>query len=306
MSFPYSTGDVEGQKVLQLVRATFSSSKILASANRKLIFVCGGERGQRNLRSHFLDYLKVNLPDLRIILAEEAYLDILSEGRSTFLNLAVFENLLADLSDCIIIFPESRGSVAELGFFVSKNEIAQKLLAVNPLQFQAEESFLNLGPIALVNERSDFRPTLQIVDQVPPDFTDVAKRLGRISGPRRRISFPYGSFNKYSSAEKLFAIFELVRILRLIHAATLPYTIETIFGDLPDKEEIKHLLSVLVAAKYVNRVGEDERYLTPSDAPSFLDIPDCNSLIISSNIYLLKNYISLYSLVFDTLEAGKC
>lgn len=306
MSFPYSTGDVAGEKVLHVARAALSSSRIFATANRKLIFVCGGERGKLNLRSHFLDFVKANLPDLRVILAEEAYRDILSEGRSTFLNLAIFENLLADLSDCVVIFPESRGSIAELGFFVSKAEITQKLLAVNPLQYQGEDSFLNLGPIALVNECSDFRPTLQIVDKAPPDFTDVAKRLERISGPRRRIGFPYKSFNDYTSAEKLFALFELIRMLRLIHAATLPYTIETIFGELPDKENIKHLLSVLVAAKYVNRVGEDERYLIPLDVPTFLDIPDSKDVIIASNRYLLRDHLSLYTLAFETLEAGAC
>lgn len=66
------------------------------------------------------------------------------------------------------------------------------------------------------------------------------------------------------------------------------------FGNVPDKEEIKQLLSVLVAANYVNRTGEDERYLTVRAAIPFLDIPNERDALIASNLYLLTEHSALY------------
>ena len=95
-------------------------------------------------------------------------------------------------------------------------------------------------------------------------------------------------------------------MLRLIHAATLPYGIKAVFGDSPDKEQVKQLLSVLVAAKYVSRAGEEERYLVASDAMPFLDIPDVQDAIIASNLYLLKGHSALYKSIFGDSGVSKC
>jgi hypothetical protein len=301
MTFPYS-GDPEGQSVVLLVRAAFQAPDIFASSNRHLVFVCGGDAAQVNLRSQFLAFAREKLPHLRIILAEEAYRDLLGSSRPGFVNLTTFEHLVADLSDCVVVFPESFGSVAELGFFVGKEKIAKKLLTANPIRFQADESFVNLGPLSVVNSESDFRPNILLKDVAPPDFGDIAKRLQRYASVRRRMSFSHKIYAAYSPLEKLFILFELVRHLRIVHVATLPHVVQGVFGQLPNKDEFRHLVSVLVAAKYVERAGADHRMLVATNTVPFLEIPASEEVLVAANKYLLTSHAALYSDVFAAVE----
>ena len=89
-------------------------------------------------------------------------------------NLAKFEEILANISDCIIIFPESAGSFAETGYF-SKTNIKNRTLIVNCSNEQGE-SFLNLGPIDLVSKASIFGQTV-LLNSKNPDFSIIKERL---------------------------------------------------------------------------------------------------------------------------------
>lgn len=294
MCFPYS-GDGGGSRVLSLIRSKFSENRLFAKPDRHIVFVCGGDKSQANLRSRFLDYAKQALPHVRVLLAEDAYLDLSSGSRRQFINLAVFEDLLADIADCVVLFPESPGSFAELGFFAAKERIASKVLTVNLNKFQADESFVNLGPIAILNDESNYRPTLH-VDEASPDFEFIRKRLARFNATNRRMAFPYGNFVDYQRIQRFFAIFETIQLLRVVHTATLPYAIEAIFGGLVKPDEVRHLVAILVAAGYVMRGGMDQRYLTASsEAREFLELPFRSELLAESNLYLLKNYKELYA-----------
>lgn len=159
--YPYAEG-TDRRRVLSLIRTWFSKSHIYTKSDRHIVFVCGGDKSKQNLRNCFLKYSKIHLPHIRVLLAEDAYLDLISGSKNKFVNLATFEDLLADIADCVVLFPESPGSFAELGFFAAKNRIAAKVLPVSDHEYQADDSFINLGPIAIFNQGSSYRPTLQI------------------------------------------------------------------------------------------------------------------------------------------------
>lgn len=92
-----------------------------------------------------------------------------------------------------------------------------------------------------------------------------------------------------------FAVFETIRLLRIIHAATLPYALKSIFGGDVSQKEIKNLVSILVAARYIKRVGEDDRYLVASpNALEFLELPFQADILTQSNSHLLKSHKKLY------------
>src|SRR5207244_674869 len=133
--------------------------------------------------------------------------------------------VLADLADCILIFPESAGSYAELGFFAAHSAITQKTLAVNKFEFQAQDSFISLGPLAAINRYSDYSPTLLAADDAAQTHADIARRLERLTANRRRQHFPYHAIHGYSLKHKFFIVFEVLRLLRVIHAATLPHAL---------------------------------------------------------------------------------
>lgn len=96
------------------------------------------------MRTKFVEYARDNLSHLRVFLAENAYKDLISNQRSGFRNVAEFEDIIAGISDCTIIFPESPGSFSEVGYFAKNEKIRKKLLIVNNLSLQARDSFLSL------------------------------------------------------------------------------------------------------------------------------------------------------------------
>src|SRR5205085_6035908 len=97
---------------------------------RSLLFVCGGpaEPGAHSARRRFLDYAADALPNVRVFLAEAAAKDITDYDEPRFLNLAQFEQFISTFADCVLLFAESAGSLAEIGFFAAHIGILRKLL----------------------------------------------------------------------------------------------------------------------------------------------------------------------------------
>ena len=140
-------------ELAQLLAPAFGRAAFRVHRNKPLIFICGGNnRGHRlALRHQFLGHIVV--PSLRIlpVLAESAFPHQLIEG-----NLLNFEAFLADTADCVLIFVESPGSIAETGLFAGRSRIAKKTLVVNMRSKSTNDSFLNLGPIKLIRRQSQF------------------------------------------------------------------------------------------------------------------------------------------------------
>ena len=141
--------DESAKALLLELRDVFRDKEIFFSLGRHIVFVCGGTK-RTAFRSRFLTYARKHNPGLRIFLAEEAVNNLLSHNKPEFINLAQFEDLVASLFDSILIFPESPGSIAELGFFSNSERLQQKILIANNSALQ-DDSFINLGPIALIN-----------------------------------------------------------------------------------------------------------------------------------------------------------
>jgi hypothetical protein len=119
------------------------------------------------MRRQFVDWARTALPDFVVVLAESAFRETLFHDPPEFINLSKFETLVAEISDCVLIFPESAGSFAEVGYFSMVDGVSQKVLIANDLKFQAEESFANLGPISTFNETSWLRPAIHVVTGGP-------------------------------------------------------------------------------------------------------------------------------------------
>src|SRR5437867_2128987 len=104
-----------GQQLLATLRNVFQEKRVYHRQHRFIVFVCGGRLEENSLRKQFIDWAEGNLPEFVCLLAEEALKDnFAGEGR-TFVNLAKFELVVADVADCVLIFPESAGSYAETG-----------------------------------------------------------------------------------------------------------------------------------------------------------------------------------------------
>jgi hypothetical protein len=251
-----------GKQLLASLRQVFEEKNVYHRKNRFIVFVCGGRLDEEgsSLRKQFIEWAKANLPEFICLVAEEALKDnFAGEGRS-FVNLAKFETVIADIADCVLIFPESPGSFAEAGFFANSKIIREKTLVINPLLLQATDSFLNLGPIDTISSFSFLKPTLLLNAS---DFTPVGQRLKeRVKWPAHRERLPYQPFGQFNFKQKLLVVFEVLRLLRLADLKTLRYVLRVCFGGSPQKQELKHLLRILLAAKFIQRNQETEYFKT--------------------------------------------
>ncbi len=116
----------------------------------KLYFICGKEfdKSKRENRSLLRDLIEKSDINAKCIFAEEMYFDDLEY------NLLQFENVLANISEKIIIILESPGTFCELGAFVNVEESKSKLIVINEDNPNYDNSFITKGPLQLVNKEN--------------------------------------------------------------------------------------------------------------------------------------------------------
>ncbi len=251
-----------GQQLLASVREVFKEKRVYHRKHRFIVFVCGGKLGEesKSLRKQFIDWAQHNLPEFICLLAEDALKDTFAGEGRIFVNLAKFESVVAEVADCVLIFPESAGSFAETGFFANSKEVRKKTLVVNQLGLQTEESFLNLGPIDTIDRFSFLKPILINVQEAA-DFTPVGQRLKeRVKWPENRERLHYQPFGQLNFKQKLLVVFEVLRILRLADLKNLRHALIVCFDGSPRYQELHYLLRILEAAKFIQRDGQSEYF----------------------------------------------
>ena len=233
---------------------------------------------ENHMRPLFCQYADANLKNLRVFLAENAQQDYVIHPEPEFHNLAKFEEIIAQISACIILFPESDGSFAELGYFSAKSEVRRKLLVVNDARFQGEDSFISLGPINLIDQSSWFKPVIQIMKSDTPDFRPVAQRLEQRIRSERRRPLNAQTYSQLTLLDKFFSLFEIIRIFAPLTIDGVEHAFCRIWRrgrrlSREAKTELYQLLSILIASDYVRRYdGQIEYFSVNSSAKPFLEI----------------------------------
>jgi hypothetical protein len=142
------------ERVKALQRGIKSSRVYLPSNISKFIFLCGANKAPKEIserRKALIDFSKVHLPNTHFFLAEKMFPTLKKEGHKG--NILDVENLISDFSDYILIILESPSAFTELGAF-SREKLRKKLVVINNVDFKNEESFINLGPIKAIEEKS--------------------------------------------------------------------------------------------------------------------------------------------------------
>ncbi len=118
----------------------------------KFVFLCGKaiinkteyERSNRGLIGKYICNENNNI---YIVLSEKLWED----GFNSDIDLLTFEEFLAEVSDCIVLFVESPGSFCELGAFAYADKLfSDKLIVVIDNQYQHSKSFVMTGPVLKV------------------------------------------------------------------------------------------------------------------------------------------------------------
>jgi hypothetical protein len=295
--------NTSGSRLLAEVGAVFKTKRIFQNRSRHVIFVCGGkiDGPTPTMRSQFINWARTELPDFILVLAETAFREALFHDPPKFINLSKFERLVAQISDCVLIFPESAGSFAEIGCFSTLSTVRKKVLVANDLSHQAADSFTNLGPIDTINRNSFLRPAIHISTTDPHiDFFPVKERLSRLRDRVRRKRLHHGPYAAFDYGEKFCVLLETVIIFRALTLEGLKKSIAESFGSTVKQavgKDLQILLSTLVASGYVAR--RDEYFVATAMAAPLLEIEgtSLDDLVARTTYYHQRHDRRAYELV---------
>lgn len=94
------------------------------------------------------DYEKESLP-AQCVISEYLY----SADRA--IDILTFEEVLAEISECIIIVTESPGTYCELGAFALNDSFSAKTIVINENNPKYKKSFITLGPIKKIENQNE-------------------------------------------------------------------------------------------------------------------------------------------------------
>ncbi len=142
-------------KAVNLFKTMNSLNYIKCSGNvEKFVFLCGANIKQgtpSHRRSELIKFAETSLPHCRFFLAEKVF-DVFIQELAFDSNLLDLEHELSAFSDQIIIILESESAFTELGAFASFNDLREKIIVVNNLEFKYAKSFINEGPIKAIED----------------------------------------------------------------------------------------------------------------------------------------------------------
>ncbi len=248
----------------------FTRGDLFFTRDSHLCFVCGAggdtlpNSDEPSLRALFIRHIDQR-GDQKIVCvrAETAATDLLRQPDERKTNISLFEKTIADTVDSVLIFPESPGSYAELGFFSAYEPISKKTLVAIKAEYQVG-SFLTLGPIHSIARVSDFAPipfsiAAPIEDQMPKI---AARLLGDHQTRPYRDRLELLTWKDYDSRKQLAIIDEIVDIVGIITEVDLRYVIYEIFGAY-DISKLRLQLSLLYATNRIDRNDDGDVIAKP-------------------------------------------
>ncbi len=237
------------QRIIDNLSGHIRKNKFRSSEIPKFIFVCGkqiiNESGNvidsgalnesENKRQFLID--KLSSETVICTISEKIY------DRNSMVDTLTFEELLAELSEDIIIIIESPGTICELGAFTVKEEFFKKLLVINDKKYKGEKSFINEGPIRKLDMNDEDRYIL--VDDDYKLFKNNFEIKDYIKKVKKKDIDIYPN-NNYKKIDLKNLIYELLNIIELFEPITkkeLFYIYKQVKGfsnyDIENKEKHK-------------------------------------------------------------------
>ncbi|MGL5067733.1 MAG: retron St85 family effector protein [Sarcina sp.] len=205
-------------KIIKLLSESIRINKFKSNEIPKFIFVCGkqiiDESGVVS-DSQTLDKAENKRQFLINSLSSKQVICAISEkiyDNKSIVDTLTFEELLAELSEEIIIIVESPGTLCELGAFTVKDKFLKKLIVINDKAFRDQKSFINEGPVKKIIMYSEERYLLVENDykMFKNDFL-LKSCITKIKNQELQI-VPNNDFKKI---DLKYLIYELMNIIEL-------------------------------------------------------------------------------------------
>ena len=216
------------------------------------ILLCGGVIGSatdpfRSARDYFQRYLRENHPDIfkRVKLAETISGWI---KNTTFSDLLELEEYFADLSDLIVLFVESPGSIAELGAFAVSNALRPKTLVVLNSSHPLERTFIADGPVKRLQDNDHELVRYYYWDSENLEAVDTGKTFEELSSELSQLlidrekSTAKESIISRSHGHLMLLAADVVNIIGIVTREDISGCLGIWHRGCPPKELAKYLL----------------------------------------------------------------
>ncbi|MEX9760850.1 retron St85 family effector protein [Providencia rettgeri] len=241
-----------------------SYSNFIVQFMPPIIFVCGGPINANpiSVRDYFFSHVAQHNPKLldSLVLAED-FKDYFKDG--AYSDLMSFEDDIANISTLVIICLESAGSLVELGLFVNRKNLAQKLHVVAPLEeiegtpnknITPRSSFIYLGPLEYLkslepNSVSVFPwpdKTRLKYDEIELIYDDVNTRLKNVKKTEK--------YNSGNTGHLAILIYEIILLSEPIKKTEIEWALYCIDIDVSQKL-ISRLLYLLTKMKLISSIS---------------------------------------------------
>ncbi len=287
-------------KLINLLRDDIINDNVKILSDTIIVFVCGGNLKETNKysRKTLIEYANKHFKKNIFFVAEKIFELYNKEEENDLLRI---ENYLCEYSDCIIIILESIGAFTELGAFSNKDELVNKLLIINDIEYKTIESFVNLGPLARIEKVSKFKPVIYIkLKSILIAISDIEMRLkekGVLKENKRtiKVSKIETKTTKHNQKEmknnkiKLYLLYEIIKMFYPIHERELKSIVRYLFS----KWYIKPVeLSLIETLEFAKRDNEDSYYYPNINIKEkYLNFKNINYIDIRSEIirYYFQN-----------------
>lgn len=286
------------KRVDALQKAINNSRVYLPSDISKFVFLCGANKTSQEIserRKALIEFSKAHLPHTHFFLAEKMFSTLKDEGHRG--NILDVENLISDFSDYILIILESPSAFTELGAF-SHDKLRNKLVVINNVDFKREESFINLGPIKAIEEKSGQERIIHYKmsqdgvtnrDAIGDTFHQIYKLFkDPIKSTRKAVDLD--SLNPSKKFDKKSAMFihDLIYLSGPILHKELIELLKLIFGN-NSYNKATHLLAILSSFESIERNGKG-LYRSKLNETYYDFRFDISKYISTFRNYTLKDY----------------
>jgi hypothetical protein len=222
-------------EALRYFKHSITNEKVYLKIDSRFVFICGAKPNKLEPtgRDRLLEYAEKHIKDAQFFIAERFFEVFQNLSNKDLLSL---EDKLTNYSDCIIIILESESTYAELGAFAIKDDLAKIILAINDSKYNnsLNPSFISLGPLAKINEKSLFSPVIytdlkSILKQAPA----IDQRLSNIKRVNRK-GYKINSFHEYENINpkiKLMLIFDIIALFNPLTHQELIALLIIIYGE---------------------------------------------------------------------------
>lgn len=226
---------------------SFLRTDAVSVTHSNIILVFGGN-GTRSRRIRFRKFAREHLQEYKVLFPETALKNVVGDEQFSYNPLYEFEGLIANISACLLIFPESPGSIAELGMFSMVESIAKKTLVCLNRDHTEHDSFILTGPVDLIDRDSDFKKFLEI-DYRQPDFPRIAARIrDRATGVKRKRALNIVEWDKTEDFTKFVIVHWLVDMARIVDIDCLKFLMDGLFDAHPDQKFLESACSILLGS----------------------------------------------------------